>query len=183
MRGSRKRDTIEQMLTGGDPRSLGRTSEVVSLVLARPAAVQELFDLLFSADEIVRMRAGDALEKVCRSRPALLQPYADRLLTEVAAISQPSVQWHLAQMLSEISLDKQNRRRAIALLKRNLRETDDWIVTNLTLESMMKFAQDDPRFRTELKRLLPAYVKSPYKSVATRARKLLNRLESKFGSL
>ena len=60
---------------------------------------------VFSADEIVRMRASDALEKVCRSRPALLQPFVPRLLGEMSRIEQASVQWHLAQILTEVRLD------------------------------------------------------------------------------
>lgn len=123
---------IAKALSGGDPRSLGRAEEVVQLVLDRPRRVGALFECLFSRDEIVRLRASDALEKVCRARPDLLTPYTERLLVEVPKIDQPSVQWHLAQVLSALPLDGRDRRRAVAALKRNLSQYDDWIVVNPT---------------------------------------------------
>ena len=111
---------FEEALRGGDPRSLGRAEEIVGVVLKDPRRVDELFECQFSDDELVRMRGSDALENVCRQRPDLLEPYIDRLLVQVSRIEQPSVQWHLAQMLAEIPLDGRDRRRAIAILKRNL---------------------------------------------------------------
>jgi hypothetical protein len=116
------RGAFEPILTGGDRRSLGRVDEVIEAVLARPSSFAALFDCLFSADEIVRMRAGDAIEKVARRRPDLLEPYHERLLVDVAAIEQASVQWHLAQILPRLELGPSERRRAIVVLKRNNRQ-------------------------------------------------------------
>jgi hypothetical protein len=112
--------TFEAMLAGGDRRSLGRVDEVIEAVLARPASFGALFDCLFSGDEIVRMRAGDAIEKVARRRAGLLEPYRERLLSDVTAIEQPSVRWHLAQILPRLELGPRERARAIAILGRNL---------------------------------------------------------------
>ncbi len=44
-------ETFEDMLTGGHPNSLGRTVEVVELVLAEPDRFQELFENLMSDEE------------------------------------------------------------------------------------------------------------------------------------
>jgi hypothetical protein len=170
------RATLERELSGGDPRSLGRADDVVRRVLARPARVSELFECVLGADEIVRMRAADALEKVCREKPALLQTFKRRLFTEVAAIDQPSVQWHLAQMLARIELTAAERARAIRLLESNLARYDDWIVVNLTLEALAKFARDDASFRDRFVRIVARHVGSRHKSVASRARRLLDEL-------
>lgn len=166
-------DPIQDVLSGGDPRSLGRTEEVVSWVLADQTRLDELFACLFHKDEIVRMRAGDALEKVARQQPEWLVPYVERLLTDVAQIAQHSVQWHLAQMLGEVPLTPGQRVRAIALLKQMLDRYDDWIVVNLTLESLAGFARDDDALRGEFTTTLKRYEQHPKKSVASRARKLL----------
>lgn len=128
--------TIAERLRGGDPRSLGRVDEVIELVLGDPARFDELFGCLLHDDPVVRMRAGDGLEKITRQRPELLEPYAERLLTDVAAIEQPSVQWHLAQMLREVTLNPSQRRRAVEVLKHNVELSGDWIVINLTLEAL-----------------------------------------------
>ncbi|MGH9829343.1 MAG: hypothetical protein ACREDR_39505, partial [Blastocatellia bacterium] len=167
---------FEGLLAEGSPRSLGRTEEVVLVVLRRPGRLDELFDCLFNDDEIVRMRAGDALEKVCRDRPDLFQSYIPRLFNEVSKIDQPSVQWHLAQMLAEVTLNVKERSDAVRLLKRNLSQSKDWIVITCTMDSLAHFAQDDVRLRRWFIDELREYQGSEYKSIATRARKLLAKL-------
>ncbi len=164
---------IREALSGGDRRSLGRTEEVVSWVLAERSLLAELFSYIFDEDEIVRMRAGDALEKVAREQPEWFIPYVERLLTDVAQIDQHSVQWHLAQILGEVPLTLDQQPRAIALLKRILATYDDWIVVNLTLESLAHFARQDTALRHEFHAILKRYEQHAKKSVASRARKLL----------
>jgi hypothetical protein len=164
---------IQQALKGGDRRSLGRTDEIVLRVLSDKERLVELFECLFDEDEIVRMRASDGLEKVARQQPDWLIPYVERLLGDVAAIQQPSVQWHLAQILSGIPLAAEQQARAITLLKLNLEEYDDWIVINLTLEALAKFARRDSELRREFHTILIKFQYSPKKSIASRVRKLL----------
>lgn len=92
-------EQFAQMLTGGHPNSLGRTEEVVAIVLADQARLEELFATMTSEDEVVRLRVGDALEKVCRVKPGWFLRHVDRLLGDLGEIGQPSVQWHVAQMM------------------------------------------------------------------------------------
>ena len=82
------RATIEALLTGGDPRSLRNASVVIDDASRRPERLDELVQCVFSDNEIVRMRASDALEKVCRSSPDLLKRFVPRLLTEMSRIEQ-----------------------------------------------------------------------------------------------
>lgn len=167
---------FEEMLSTGEPRSLGQTEEVVRLVLADRRRLDQLFELLFHSDEIVRMRAGDALEKVCRQQPEWMSPFKERLLTEVSRIAQPSVQWHLAQMLGEIEWSPAETPRVIRLLKKILAGSNDWIVTNLTLESLSVFARKNAKLHQELTEICTSHLNSPYKSIATRCRRILRQL-------
>ncbi len=64
-------ESFAEMLQGGHPNSLGRTEEVVGVVLADRARLEELFATIADPDEVVRLRVGDALEKVCRGRGGL----------------------------------------------------------------------------------------------------------------
>ncbi len=163
---------IEALLTGGNSRSLRNAGIVIDAASRQPERLEELVECVFSADEIVRMRASDALEKVCRADPGLLQRFVPRLLGEMSRIEQPSVQWHLAQILAEIQLDEPERATAIAILEHNLDTSGDWIVTNLTLQALAVFARTSPAVRARLTERLHRYQDSPYKSVASRARKL-----------
>jgi hypothetical protein len=168
---------IEQLLSGGDPRSLYGVDQVIAAVLADPSALEALFECLFCDDAVVRMRAGDALEKIARIRPEVLAPFTRRLLSDVVDVDQPSIQWHLAQIFTEIELTPPQRRRAIAILKRNLERYEDWIVLNLTLDALAQFARDDPELQRELVPILRRHQADTRKSVARRATKILAQLQ------
>jgi hypothetical protein len=82
-------EPFTRMLTGGHRNSLGRTQEVVEITLADGGRLDELFAALADPDELVRMRAGDALEKVCRERPEWLAQRVERLLGRSRRSSSP----------------------------------------------------------------------------------------------
>lgn len=172
------RGAVEALLTGGDPRSLRNAGIVIDAASCRPERLEELVQCVFSADEIVRMRASDALEKVCRSHPRLVQRFVPRLLGEMSRIEQASVQWHLAQILAEVPLDEEQQAQAITILEHNLDTPGDWIVTNCTLQALGVFARTSPAVRARLAERLHHYQHSRYKSVAARARKLLAEFDS-----
>jgi hypothetical protein len=169
--------SIARRLSGGNPRSLGDVDAVIEAVLDDPARLEELFCCLFCDDPIVRMRAADGLEKIAGQRPELMIPYLQRLLGDVATIEQPSVQWHLAQILAEVPLDPDQRQRAIKVLKRNLERSEDWIVLTVTMESLALFAQDDAKLRRWLLPVLRSRLADERKAVVKRVGKLLKGLE------
>ena len=172
------REPIKAILTGDNPRSLERTEEVVTLVLGNRTRLDELYGCLLENDKIIRMRASDALEKVCRQQPTWFQAYVPKLLTEVAPIDQASVQWHLAQILGEVELTPKQRAVACLILKRNLAEKKDWIVVNYSRETLAKLSQDDGQLRTEVLVILKGLLSDPHKSVVVRAHKLIAALEA-----
>jgi hypothetical protein len=165
------------MLAGGHPNSHGRTPEVVDLVLADRTRLDELFATLGDPDAVVRLRAGDALEKVCAERPGWFAGRVEQLLGEVAEIDQPSVQWHVAQMLDHLAggLSPDQRGRAVALLQRNLTESSDWIVLNVTMAVLAGWAAADPELAAWLRPQLERLSGDERRSVARRAQKLLAR--------
>lgn len=162
-----------RLLSGGDPRALHNVDLAVTQVLADPAEVESLFESVFAEDEVVRMRAADALEKVCAERPDLLTALVPRMLTEMAGVDQPSVQWHLAQILGVVDLDESEQESATELLFSYLERSDDWIVANHTLATLAVFARRDPLLRGRFRAALVAREHSRHKSVANRVRKLL----------
>ncbi|MFA9400656.1 MAG: hypothetical protein ACERKT_06045 [Acidobacteriota bacterium] len=167
-------EPFTEVLAGGHRNSLGRTGEVVTEVLADRARLEELFAALRSPDELVRMRAGDALEKACRERPEWFAPHADRILTEVGGIDQPSVQWHSAQMLQHLGqgLDAGQRDRATALVRGYLTDSDDWIVLNTAMAVLADWSATDPGLARWLLPELEHLSHDRRKSVAGRAARL-----------
>jgi HEAT repeat protein len=167
---------LDHLLRGGDPRSLGGAGEAVELVLNDPDRLPELLDCLAEDDAVVRMRAGDALEKVARRQPDLIPPYLDRLLAEPAGLDQPSVQWHLAQIVGEVPLTDDQHRRAVQLLRRYLEHGTDWIVLTSAMTSATTLALDDTTLRGWLVPALRHRVGDPRPAVAKRALRQLARL-------
>jgi hypothetical protein len=121
------------------------------------------------------MRAGDALEKVCRERPEWFVPEADRVLTHMGAIAQPSVQWHVAQILDHLrdDLAEDQAAEATRLLQRNLTRSKDWIVLNTTMDVLAGWSRTDSALATWLTSELERLAHDRRKAVAKRAAKRL----------
>lgn len=170
--------SVRQQLVGGDPRTLRHVDMVVERVRRTPHLLDELLDCVVGEeDEVVRMRASDALEKICRDRPDLLQPRVAVVLGPMARIPQASVQWHVAQMLGELPLTAHQRSRAARLLDRYLRASTDWIVLNCSLETLAALSREDDGLLGLLREHLARCEESPYRSLSSRAR----RLRDEFG--
>lgn len=138
--------TILKMLQGGDRRSIGRSNEVVALVLDEP----ELFGVLISGmnlpDPLVSMRCADAAEKVTALHPEYLQPYKRMLIEELSRIEQKEVRWHVAAMLPRLPLTKEEQQRVIDIL---LSYTNDRssIVKTLAMQALADLARRDEKLR------------------------------------
>lgn len=166
------------MLKGGHPNSLGRTAEAVDIVLADRARLSELFAAITDPDEVVRLRVGDALEKVCREQPGWFVTHVDRLLSDLGQIEQPSVQWHVAQMLQHLRSDLTDgqAQQATELLQRNLSTSVDWIVLNVTMDVLTEWVTRDAPLANWLVPELNRLRQDKRKSVAKRASKRLAEL-------
>ena len=171
-------ESFAEILKGGYPNSLGRTREVVGMVLAERARLEEMFATMADPDEVVRLRVGDALEKICREQPGWFVAHIERLLGDLGQITQPSVRWHVAQMLHRLrtNLSEDQARRATGLLQRNLTTSTDWIVLNVTMDVLTEWAHQDPPLTGWLRLELERLRKDDRKSVAKRAAKRLAEL-------
>ena len=176
-------EKFQNMLTGGHPNSLGRTVEVVELVLSDPPRMNELFDCYRSPDEVVRLRVSNAMRRVQAERPELLLPFLDRLIEEIGCLDQPSAQWTLPKLfaVAELDMTPDQKARAQALVQRNLSEHDDWIVLNNSIEYLAHRAKANPSLRDWLQPHLERLKGETRKSVARRAQRALTELEKLAG--
>ncbi|HSD56011.1 MAG TPA: hypothetical protein VLA92_02560 [Candidatus Saccharimonadales bacterium] len=168
-------ETFTEMLAaGGKANSLGRVNEVIEVVLQDRSRLAELYACLFDENAWIRMRAADALEKICRQYPDWIQPYVDEFFEELATSTQPSIQWHLAQMYREVDLTAKQKHTVIAWLKHLLSTTDvDWIVSANAMDTLVKFTKDGSVLEAEAVSLIKLQQKHKSKSVVRRADKLL----------
>jgi len=171
-------EPFEKMLTGGHPNSLGRTVEVVDIVLADPSQFEQLFQCYSSKDEVVRLRTSSAMKRLWRAQPSLIVPHIDRFLSEVSQIQQASTQWTLATLFEELDefLTDEQRTRAINLLKSNLDKWNDWIVIINTMQALSMWATTDDELKVWLKPYLERFAKESRKSIARKAEKIAKSL-------
>lgn len=171
-------ETLDSMLPGGHPNSLGRTEDAVEAVLADNSRFDELFSCYGSDDEVVRLRTSSAMKRVVAAKRDLLVPYIDRFITEIGALDQASAQWTLPLLFAKLvrHMNPSQKSGALAIMKRNLADHDDWIVLGYTMDTLASWAKADDELHTWLKPHLVRLSKDPRKSVSKKATKLLAKL-------
>jgi len=172
-----RRQAIVTMLKGGDRRSIGKSNHIAKLVLSNPQRFPELVECLWDEDPIVRMRAGDAAEKVTVTRPELLNPHKRELLGLLDEAEQIELRWHLALMVPRLSLSGPERARAAAALQRYLEDSSS-IVKTCALQGLADLARQDSNLRGPARRVLEESLLSGTAAMKARARKLLKVLQS-----
>jgi HEAT repeat protein len=165
---------IIELLSGGDRRSIGASEEIVEMVLEDHSRFEELVQALDNQDDVVRIRAADALEKVSRQAPELLPEYRN-LISRLAASSQMEVRWHIAQMMPRLNLAGTYRDAAIQLLFAYL-DDESAIVRVSALSSLEELSRDDEELRSRLLPLVEELSTTGSPSVRARCRKLLKTL-------
>ena len=167
------------MLSGGHPNSLGRTLEVVDVVLADRSRLDDLYRCYFSDDEVVRLRVSSAMKRVTIEHPEWTMDYIDGLQSEIAAIDQASTQWTLALLfdLMRDLLSPTQRARAVEIMHSNLEHHTDWIVLNNSMKVLGAWSQTDDELAESLLPHARRLARDERKSVASNARKLLARLD------
>jgi hypothetical protein len=170
---------LEQLAVGGHSNSLGLNGEVIAAVLHDKQNLEALYGCLFAEDAWVRMRAADALEKICRVHPVWLSPYIDRLADDFGEHPQASIQWHLAQIYAQAELTPSQKQRAITWLQAKLASTAiDWIVAANAMTTLVAFTLDGNAPLSRTRQLLQIQRGHASKSVVRRADKLLAQLAS-----
>jgi hypothetical protein len=172
-------DFLELLTVGGKSNSLGKVTDVIQLVLDDRSRLDELYNCLFAEDAWVRMRAADALEKICRVHPDWLLPYIDRFATELSSSTQASIQWHLAQIYAQVELTYEQKKFAIDWLTGLLSTKEvDWIAAANAMETLAQFTEDGSFPKLKLITLLKVQQHHKSNAVIKRANKYLEQLSN-----
>ena len=118
------------------------------------------------------------MRRVQSEKPDLIIPYIDRLINEIGVLDQPSAQWTLPKLFegAEKEMSKVQKSKALALVKRNLAEHNDWIVLNNSIEYLARLAETDAKLHEWVVPHLKRLASDPRKSVSKRATKSLDNL-------
>jgi len=166
---------IADRLKGGDRRSIGNSDEIAAEVANTPAIFPDLFECLFNTDPVIRMRAADAVEKVTRDNPHLLQPWKRHLLETISASEDKEIRWHVAQMLPRLNLSHRERETAVQILMGYLSDESS-IVKTLSMQGLADLAAHDEQLRAQITPLIERLTKTDTAAMRSRGRKLLKQL-------
>ena len=110
--------------------------------------------------------------------PIYLKNGKNQFIKEIAEIDQPSAKWTTIQILNELfdQLDEKEKTQSVEICLRYLRNEEDWIVINQSLNFMRnhleRFDFKDP----EMMKLLNFFVNDVRKSISKNAEKLIKIL-------
>lgn len=168
--------SIREMLSGGDLRSIGRVPEVLGVMEKNPGRMNDLVRCLESVDPVVRSRAADALEKLTAGRPDLLKPFKEVLLREAAGSVQQEVRWRMAQMLPRLPLTPRQIRDVYSLLQSYLRDRSI-IVRVCALQATFELSLKDTSLRDPVRELVDASCRTGAPALRARGRRLRSLLK------
>lgn len=162
---------VLEKLIEGDLRSIGKSPEVVELVLKDPTLFEELLYGMIHEDPGVRMRASDAVEKITRIHPEYLKEQNDFFIDKVLTQTQQEVRWHAAQMVARFDFDNLELNRVIEFLFRFL-EDDSKIVQVNSLQALVDLAESNQELFPKALRVLEEKIETGSPAVKNRAQKL-----------
>jgi HEAT repeat protein len=165
--------TIEELLSGGDLRSIGEVNQIVEAVLNNLKLFDELFKCLYSIDSVVRMRAADAIEKVTVLHPELLQKYKTKLIRDISIIEQQEVQWHFAQIIVRVNLTNKEVEQVVGILQKNLESTSSNIVKTFSIQAIYDLSLIHIDIQEVVREVLIRYKNDKSAAVRSRVKKLL----------
>lgn len=167
-----------RQLAGGDRRSIGRSNRIVAYVLRQPQRLQELIRCLWLTDDVVRMRAADAIEKISFEHPEWFKPYKRKLLRLLEDAEQQELRWHLAVVIPRLHLTNQEMRRALVSLRGYSNDRSS-IVKTCALQGLFDLSRIHPGLHQPIRVLLRRASRTGTPAMKARARKLLSEMAAK----
>lgn len=154
-------------LSEGDLRSDGLSNEVVAIVMQQPALIADLIEGLDHADDAVRGHTADALEKIGRNHPELLERYIPKLLTCLQTDAVAVVKMHLAMIFGHLAMYEERADDFIAALL-TLLEDESVFAASWAIVSLCILGRMYPGRRDEILQQIIAL--QGHESVAIRSR-------------
>lgn len=168
-------NTIEKMLKQGDLRTIGRTDEVIKMVLDKPELFETLVNAMLTDDKGIRMRAADAVEKISLEHPTWLAPHKKLILTKITKINQQEVRWHMAQVMPRLTLTSAERKRLFDILISYL-DDKSRIVKTFSMQALADIALQDHSYLPKVKRIITRLTQEGSPAMQSRGKKLLSML-------
>lgn len=170
--------SLRDRLAGGATRDLGCTNEVVREALESPTRTRSLVEQLVAAldDEriVVPHRASNALKKIQKSNPALLEPYSKRILQKALKTDHLHTRWNLLIIVGELPLRGRDKSLAVDLMFEAL-SSRSTLERAFALQALTNYALDDAALHKRVSPILNKALTDSSAAIRARARKLVNQ--------
>lgn len=168
---------ILSKLALGDLRTIGKSEEVVNEVLNNPHLISKLLLGLENDNKGIRMRSADVLEKVVKQLPGTLDNNVNTVIELAKKADQQEVQWHLAQIVTYISLNPSQARKFAEIILNYYLDSKSSIVKVFSLTALVHLSKLTKLESINVKELVNKALKSDKSSISTRAKKLVKEIK------
>ncbi len=166
---------FKALLSGGDRRSIAGARRVVELVLEQPERVREVAALAQDRDWLVSLRAMDVLEKLVRKHADWVQPYKKLFIGPLAEREEWEMRLQIVRALPLLAWTSSERKRVVEILLRDV-EHPNKFVGAWALDSLARFAEQDPALAPVVREQLEAFEHSGSGALIARAKAIRARL-------
>jgi hypothetical protein len=170
------RNRIRSLLSGGDRRSIARSSDVRDLVEGNQALVADLAMLTRDADWLVTQRALDLLEKLAHDHVDWVEPHKKIFIGSLADSDKWEIRLQIVRALPLFRWTPVQSKRVEAILIENTRFPQTF-VRAWALDSLATFAVRRSRLAPIVEETLAEFEMSESKALQSRARNIRARIK------
>lgn len=165
---------FQDILKGGDLRSIGKANEIVPMVYNQ-TAFDELFEGLTYSDRKVVMRTAEAIEKITLRKSDYLKKHKIELLNLCQSAKDIELKRHLALLVSRLNLTQKELGNTWELLTKWASDRkESKIVRVNSIQGLFNLLQQNPALSQNFNLTLSEIGKENLASLNARTKKLQN---------
>lgn len=165
-------ENLKEKLGGGDLRSIGNAN-LVADEIKNQSEFDALFQYLHDNERLVVMRAADAIEKVTLVHPEYLNPHKSDIIKLCSSANDIEFKWHLALLLSRLSLSAQEQKMVFKILKEWASNSEESKIVRVNaIQSLYELTKQNNSFKADFLLITDTVQEENIASINARIRKL-----------
>ena len=161
-----------ELLTGDDLRSLGKSSEIISLINDQNS-FDKLFTYLYYNDRAIVMKTIDLIEKITLEHKEYLQKHKLEIFNMSNDAKNIELKWHLAQLIVRINYTNNEIKIVWKILEKWILDTkESKIVRVNSLQSLYEIVKDNNEYQNNLMKIVKIIREENISSINARIKKL-----------
>ena len=163
---------FKELFAGDDLRSLGKSSEIVSLI-NNQKSFDKLFAYLYNNDRAIVMKTIDLIEKITLVHKEYLQKHKLEIFNMFNGAENIELKWHLAQLIVRIKCTNNEIKIVWKILEKwILDKMESKIVRVNSLQSLYEIAINNEKYLNNLIKIVNLIKNENISSINARIKKL-----------